>query len=35
MHQMYHSLTVILISQYGFINWLNRNINGEIELANL
>ena len=27
-------VTRILITLFGFINWPNRNINGEIELAN-
>ena len=29
------SVTKILITLFRFINWPNRNINGEIELANL
>ena len=29
------SVTRILITLFRFINWPNRNINGEIELANL
>ena len=29
------SITRILITLFWFINWPNRNINGEIELANL
>ena len=29
------SVTRILITLFRFINWSNRNINGEIELANL
>ena len=28
-------VTRFLITLFGFINWPNRNINGEIELANL
>ena len=28
-------VTIILITLFRFINWTNRNINGEIELANL